>query len=70
MKTFTVELTAREIEVLQICLCEEHLILEEKVAHLMNHNKTGINTKVIEKKRNCMEECDRLFTKLYEAENQ
>lgn len=68
MKTYTIELTAKEIEALQICLCAEHMILEEEVAHLENHNKTGINTKKIEAKRNCMKVCDSLFDKLYKAE--
>ena len=70
MKTIAIELTAREIEVLQICLCSQRMILEDRVAILANHNKTGINTKVIENKRKCMNECDRLFDKLYEAEQQ
>lgn len=69
MKTFTIELTAKEIEALQICLCAEHMHLEEEVAHLENHNLTGINTHKIELKRRCMKVCDSLWDKLYEAEN-
>ena len=69
MKTFTIELTAKEIEALQICLCAEHSILEEEVSRLERHNTTGINTHKIELKRRCMEVCDSLWNKLYEAEN-
>lgn len=69
MKTYTVELTAKDIEVLQIALCAERLNLEEKVDRLECHNKTGINTKLIEVSRERMKDCDRLFSLLYDAEN-
>lgn len=69
MKTYTIELTASEINALQICLCAEHLILEEEVANLENHNTTGINTHKINLKRSCMKVCDDLWDKLYKAEN-
>lgn len=69
MKTYTIELTAKEIEALQIALCAERLNLEREVDNLRNHNKTGINTKKIELKIERMADCDRLFDKLYEAEN-
>ena len=69
MKTFTIELTASEIEALQICLCAERMILEEEVTRLENHNNTGINTHKINLKRNCMKVCDNLWDKLYEVEN-
>lgn len=69
MKEYTVKLTAKDIDILQICLCEERLILEKQVDHLSNHNLTGINTAAINKKRNCMEECDRLFALLLNAED-
>jgi len=69
MKTYTIELTAKEIEALQIALCAERLNLENDVDHLENHNQTGINTKKIETKRNRMNDCDRLWQKLYKAEN-
>lgn len=69
MKTYTIELTAAEINALQVCLCAEHNILEEEVSHLENNNITGINTYKIEYKRNCMKVCDNLWEKLYKAEN-
>lgn len=69
MKTYTIELTASEIEALQICLCAEHEILKEEVFRLENHNETGIDTHKIGLKRSCMKMCDELWNKLYEAEN-
>lgn len=69
MKTFTIELTAKEIEALQIALCAELLNLEDDIRYLENHNESGINTKKIETKRNRMNDCDILWQKLYEAEN-
>ena len=65
--TYTIELTEKEIEALQIALCAERLRLGESVDHLMDHNKTGINTKAINSKKQRMEDCDRLFDKLYNA---
>lgn len=70
MKTYTIELTAEEINALQVCVTAEHMILEEAVSRLEIHNESGINTHAIELKRNCMKVCDRLWDKLYEAENQ
>ena len=69
MKTFTIELTASEIEALQIALCAERMNLETDVDRLEKHNNTGINTHKIELKRRCMAVCDSLWDKLYEAEN-
>lgn len=69
MKTYTIELTAAEINALQVCITAEHLILENEVANLEEHNQTGINTTKIEHKRNCMKVCDLLWDKLYNAEN-
>ena len=69
MKTFTIELTASEIEALQIALCAERLNLENDIDRLENHNTTGIHTHKINLKRNCIKVCDSLWDKLYEAEN-
>lgn len=64
---YTVKLTASEIEALLICICSEHLILEEDVSRLLLKNETGIHNHKIELKKNCMEVCDRLWDKLYAA---
>ena len=69
MKTYTIELTAAEINALQVCITAEHMILEEEVARLESHNKTGVHTYKIDHKRNCMKVCDDLWDKLYKAEN-
>lgn len=69
MKTFTIELTAKEIEALQICLCAEKLNLEKEINILEILDKTGAKANLIERKRNCMAVCDSIFDKLYEAEN-
>lgn len=68
METYTVELTAAEINALQICITAEHMILQNEVTQLESHNETGMHDYKIEHKRNCMKVCDRLWDKLYNAE--
>lgn len=69
MKTYTVELTASEIEALQICLCAEENILEQDIRQLEYHNASGIHSHKIELKRRCISTCAMLWNKLYRAEN-
>lgn len=66
MKEYQITLTEREIEVLRISLCETSLNLERTANTLEQHNRTGINAKAIEMKRECAKECDTLWNKLFD----
>lgn len=67
MKQFSITLTESEIEALQNCLCYTKLAYEQEANHLSEHNKTGINTKLIEKKRERANELEKIFNKLYDS---
>lgn len=67
MKEINVKLTEREIEVLMITLCSDHMTLEEATARLEKNNKTGIIARRIECNRFRMKELDDLWNKLYDA---
>lgn len=67
MKEINVKLTEREIEVLMITLCSEHMTLEEDVVRLEKNNKIGINARRIDCNRFRMKELDDLWNKLYDA---
>lgn len=69
-KEITVTLTSKEIESLQISICNSKNILQEEIERLSKGNKTGINTQLINKKRILITKLDDLFTKLYTAEKQ
>lgn len=69
-KEITVTLTSKEIESLQISICNSKNILQEEIERLSKGNKTGINTQLIIKKRILITKLDDLFTKLYTAEKQ
>lgn len=68
--SITVTLTLKEIESLQISICNSKIILQEEIERLSEGNKTGINTQLINKKRILITKLDDLFTKLYTAEKQ
>ena len=68
MKSITINLTEKEIEALQISIFANKLKLEEDVERLKEHNRSGINTKLIKKKGERIEELYELFDKLYTAE--
>lgn len=69
MKQFNITLTDAEIEALQICLCHVELDYNREADFLREHNQTGINTKLIEAKRERANECDKLWHKLYDCSN-
>lgn len=67
MKEFTITLTEKEVELIQISLSETGLEAELKADYLDRHNKTGINTASINAKREQKTNCDNLWQKLYDA---
>lgn len=67
-KTTAINFTAKEIEALQISISAEQLNLAEEVDRLVEHNKTGINTKSIRLKLERIKDLEALFDKLYDAE--
>lgn len=67
MKEFNITLTEAEIEFLQICLCHVQLDLNNEADYLREHNKTGINTRSIERKRERARECEKIWHKLYDC---
>lgn len=68
MKNIKITLTERELEVLQISLFANKIDLEEEIEYLANHNETGVHTWKIEKKFERINECVKLWHKLYDAE--
>lgn len=66
MKQFSITLTESEIEALQICLMNSEAMYLQQADDLSEHNKLGINTKLIERKRGSARECERLI-KLFDA---
>ena len=67
-KNITINLTAREIEALQISISAAVLDLEKEVDNLKEHNKSGINTNSIRLKADRINELNTLWEKLYDAE--
>lgn len=67
MKEVTITLTVEEIEFIQKALSTHRINRQDRADHLAEHNKTGINTKLIERNRRAAKECDRLFDKLYDS---
>lgn len=67
MKEFTITLTEKEIELLQISLCETALNLEQEADRLEKHNQSGVNTGFIKSKREHKKNCDTLWLNLYNA---
>lgn len=67
MKEITITLTVEEIELIQEALSTHKINRQNCADHLADHNKTGINTKMIERNRRVANECDRLFDKLYDS---
>lgn len=66
MKEYNITLTEREIEVLQISLCETALHLERSTRILKKRNKLGINSKMIKLNQKCKQACDDLWEKIYD----
>ena len=66
MKEYSITLTEREIEVLQICLCNVAYDMGAEADRLEMHNESGINTNAINLKRERKTECDNLWQKLYD----
>lgn len=67
MKQFNITLTESEIEALLISLCHVQIDLHNEVDSLREHNKSGINTRRIEKKCERIRECEKLWLKLYDS---
>lgn len=68
MKNINITLTEAEIEILQISLCETVLNLDSSIDKLNEHNRTGVNTSLINAKRERKNDCDNLWLKLYRAQ--
>ena len=66
MKEITITLTVKEIELIQEALSTHRINRQNYADHLAEHNKTGINTKTIERNRRVARECNTLFGKLYD----
>lgn len=69
MKQFKITLTESEIEALKLCLCHVERDYNKEADFLRDYNKTGINTKLIEAKRERANECYKLWEKLYVCSN-
>lgn len=67
MTQYTITLTAEEINILQIALCETECSLTERAQLLEEHNESGINTKYINLKRARALDCSNLWRKLYDC---
>lgn len=67
MKEITITLTVEEIELIQEALSTHQIHRQNYADHLAEHNKTGINTKTIERNRRVAKECGMLFDKLYDS---
>lgn len=65
MKKIT--LTVEEIELIQEAISTHKINCQNYADHLAEHNKTGINTKTIDRNRRIAKECDMLFDKLYDS---
>ena len=59
-----VNLTEEEIKMLQIAVCGEQLELNKEIDNLKKHNKTGINTNLINKKVERVKDLERMWKKL------
>lgn len=68
MKSINVVLTEQEIDALQISVFVNKIKLEEQIDELKEHNRSGINTSLIKKKAERIQELDDLFDKLYTAQ--
>lgn len=68
MAQATVTLSYEEIEALLISITENKIKLENSIEHLECHNKTGVNAKLISKKKDRIIDLDNLFTKLCSAQ--
>lgn len=66
--TAEIKLTKKEIEALQISICEEILKLEENIDLLGNCIRTIDTASLIQRKRERVEDLNALFDKLYDAE--
>ena len=66
--TTRIDLTKEEIELILQSLVLNKITLEEDIEHYEKHNTTGINDKKIVLSKECIADCDNIFTKLYEAQ--
>ena len=69
MKEITIKLTAREIDVLHIALCALEIKTTKDIEVLEEDNGSGTHDELIAKKKERIRECDALWQKLYDAEN-
>lgn len=68
MKKVEIELTAKEIEALQISICAAKIGLEHEIDNLIEHDKSGNNEESIRIKAERIQDLVALFEKLYQAE--
>ena len=67
-KEITITLTSKEIEALEISVASQQSILRDQIDRLEQHYKTDFCAELVNKKRVLVEELEKLFHKLYEAE--
>lgn len=65
MQKFTLTLTENEVHILQIGLSEAAISSRREAEHLEKHNKSGINTNSIKSKQTHVDDCNKLWSKLY-----
>lgn len=64
METYSITLTAAEIEALQICISGMQIALTNEVNTLAEHNGNGVYTELMKLKVERIKDCDTLWQKL------
>lgn len=68
MKEYTITLTESEIEAIRIALSDDSLYYLARVNYLNEHNKTGLNTELIEKIRDAAHRFSAVNAKLVDVQ--